>query len=60
MFDEFDGSFAGEGDSEDVSQFEDEKVFGSRVFVQILFADSWSSFCRIGPVNFVRRGTSDE
>ena len=40
VFDEFDGSFAGEGDSEDVSQFEDEKLFGSRVSVQVLFADS--------------------
>lgn len=40
MFDEFDGSFAGEGDSEDVSQFEDEKLFGSGVSVQVLFADS--------------------
>ena len=40
MFGDFDGSFAGEGNCEDVSQFEDEKFFGSRVSVQVLFADS--------------------
>ena len=40
MFGDFDGSFAGEGNCEYVSQFEDEKFFGSRVSVQVLFADS--------------------
>jgi hypothetical protein len=33
VFGDFDGSLAGEGNSEDVSQFEDEKFFGSRVSV---------------------------
>jgi hypothetical protein len=40
VFDKFNGSFAGEGNSEDVSQFENEKLFSSGVTVQILFADS--------------------
>ena len=40
VFGDLDGSLAGEENCEDVSQFEDEKSFGSRVSVQVLFADS--------------------
>lgn len=40
VFDEFDRGIAGEGDFEDVSEFEDEELFGSGVSVEVLFTDS--------------------
>ena len=40
MFDELNWSLAGEGNSEDVSEFHDEELLGLRIAVQILFADS--------------------
>lgn len=41
VFDEFDRGFAFEGDSENISKFEDQELLGSWITVQILLANSW-------------------